>query len=332
MLVNARSICNKFFDLEHLLFHEYNGNLEIIAIIEICIALKLQIIEIIYHDNSFPYSVTSLYSIFRCDRTNKIGGGVLLLVRNIVPCTTFNLPNFQEIDCVAVTLLLKPTPLVICCVYSPPPNCVASLAELNLLFQSVTNTNAAIIVGDFNFPDIVWSAFPTTNISGSDDFLAAVASNSLYQFVDQPTHTSGNVLDLLFANEQNLIQNVKINPPFSTSDNFCVSFHLHHRCPTFEPTVVAKPNLSRANYAKLNSFFCYLDWSEVFHSCGSVDQAWSVFIGIVQEGIRKFVPHCKPSSRRTIFSKATRKLIYAKHKCYRRLKYSVSLDMTTAVL
>jgi len=70
----------------------------------------------------------------------------------------------------------------------------------------------------------------------------------------------------------------------------------------------------------------------VFHSCGSVDQAWSVFIDIVQEGIRKFVPHCKPSSRRTIFSTATRKLIYAKHKCYRRLKYSVSLDMTTAVL
>ena len=71
-----------------------------------------------------------------------------------------------------------------------------------------------MICGDFT-PDINWSTL-ACNTSYSQLFLDAVSSCCLFQHVTEPTHcrfnTTANTLDLVFTNEDGMINNIEYLP------------------------------------------------------------------------------------------------------------------------
>ena len=85
-----------------------------------------------------------------------------------------------------------------------------------------------VIVGDFNAPGVNWSS-----LSGSSLFETSlcnlVFNLNLSQEVASPTHTKGNISDLVLTNNPSLISNVSISPQSTSyfqSDHFIVSFSL----------------------------------------------------------------------------------------------------------
>lgn len=90
-----------------------------------------------------------------------------------------------------------------------------ALREISEFLKERTNS---IILGDFNFPIFKWQDTSSSQLHASArEFYQFCESNMLTQLVNLPTH-SFNILDLVLTNNTDLVQNIAILAPFSTSD------------------------------------------------------------------------------------------------------------------
>ena len=80
-----------------------------------------------------------------------------------------------------------------------------------------------ILIGDFNFPDIDWGNGVAR--SKGRDFLEATAERFMEQYVMEPTHSSGNVLDLVLCNKE-IIKEVRTEGRIGRSDHDIVAFKI----------------------------------------------------------------------------------------------------------
>ena len=72
-----------------------------------------------------------------------------------------------------------------------------------------------LIMGDFNFAGIDWR---NSYLGESKLFLKCINNNYLIQCVDSSTRGQ-NVLDLIFVTEENMIENLKVEDLFESSDH-----------------------------------------------------------------------------------------------------------------
>ena len=120
-----------------------------------------------------------------------------------------------------------------CNCYIPPNSSESYLNSLLIYFSDLLfRYDNLIITGDFNFPDINWSLL-SAHSSSSNAFCDFIFDNNLTQFVDRPTHSRGNVLDLVLSTDLEIIDNLLMFQPcdFLRSDHFMISFELY--TPTF---------------------------------------------------------------------------------------------------
>ena len=205
MLTNANRILNKLNELS-ILCHSYKP--AIIAICETWLSSEISDNHVLLYN----------YRIFRRDRTERIGGGVMFYIRNDI--RSWRLDNLDtdrhEVLWVALRPKILPRPfslLILCIVYCPPwYNVDLKMNLTSYLTTTIDNIyrkypNAAFIVcGDFNSynTDFIVQRFHFTQISSSS--------------------TRGdNVLDKLFLNCcKYYLPVAEILPPLGKSDHNCV--------------------------------------------------------------------------------------------------------------
>ena len=99
----------------------------------------------------------------------------------------------------------------------------------------------AVIMGDFNFPDIQWDS-----LSDKDDrssvFLNYILENFLSQVVHEPTRSSA-LLDLLLTNEESIVDEVKVEENLGFSDHNIIRFNMN---------VISEPKLQKNNVKVLD--------------------------------------------------------------------------------
>ncbi len=111
-------------------------------------------------------------SIFQCDRSGRIGGGVLVAVKNgiQVTCRHDLEPNNMEL---VVTEIMKSNkkPVILCTFYHPSNSKPNVLQQLNDSIQNNPESSRIIVVGDFNLPSVRWLLYENThiNIAGSHE-------------------------------------------------------------------------------------------------------------------------------------------------------------------
>ena len=67
--------------------------------------------------------------------------------------------------------------------------------------QELVGTN--VIIGDFNFPDISWED-GRAGAKGRP-FYDAISDRFMQQYVEEGTHISGNILDLVICNAEGMV-------------------------------------------------------------------------------------------------------------------------------
>ena len=139
------------------------------------------------------------YNISRCDRRDRIGGGVCLYIKDNIGFE--ELLNHSNSVCEALILRLKNPDLILVNIYRPPN---ASCEDFNDILNEVrkcTNKLPAplsniIIAGDFNFPNTEWDSI-TISCNQAAKLKDLTDRLFLRQYVMSPTRNQ-NILDLVF--------------------------------------------------------------------------------------------------------------------------------------
>ncbi len=123
--------------------------------------------------------------------------------------------------CIDVNLNIKIRLLL---VYRKPKQNIQLDEDLYETLISLIVNKVSIIIGDFNSPSIGWESLSSNN--EDSQLLTFYNDNFLTQFVHEPTREH-NILDLILVSEKNIVTDVVIDSPLSTSDNNMVQFKIN---------------------------------------------------------------------------------------------------------
>ena len=222
----------------------------------------------------------------RSDTANGIGGGLLVYTKlglKILPCDKYRTNEFNQFCCFRVQT--KGEPLTIILVYRPPGAGYENTRNLcNILKNLERNT---IIVGDFNFPDINWSEMK----SGARGRLVLEAANeeNLEQMVHFPTHSKGNVLDLLITNCPEKIISVSDGGRIGRSDHHALNIEMKVKVSN-KNVKVSRANWTKADVQGLQRYLGEVNWQNNLAG-KSVEEAWDNFRNTLDTATAKFVPN-----------------------------------------
>ena len=214
------------------------------------------------------------YTLSRCDRQGRIGGGVLLFSHEDIPVSSVKTSDDGVCQVLFVTFLTAK--ICIANVYRPPNANYSSFKKaidfLDDMYRSLDDESIQLwLVGDFNFPNIDWPSL-SVNPGGSTDatqssllLLNFMSKHFLNQYVSSPTR-GNNILDLFLTNNEYLVTNVSSNIT-DLSDHNMVDVML-----SFNP---ADSNRSHLNLFDENEFrsldFAQADFSEVREKLADVN-------------------------------------------------------------
>ena len=153
------------------------------------------------------------YNLYRKDRDNKDkskGGGVLLYINSTLTSTEENNGRYSESLWVEIYLYGKLNLTIGVCYRAPT---ISNIEEINL-FNTMKEMakRPSIIMGDFNFPDIIWSSMEAG--SRGEDFIDLIQDSFLFQHVNVPTR-SDSILDLVFSSELDMVKDLNVQCPIA---------------------------------------------------------------------------------------------------------------------
>ena len=233
--------------------------------------------------------------------------------------------NFKEI--VAAEILLKNNDsLIVILIYRSPNSTVSNNDELYKLIKNLTNLHYShiLMLGDFNYPNIKWSE-QNNGVAAcheSSRFIEAVMDAYLLQHIHVPTryrqNQTSNILDLVFTNEINMINNITILPPIGYSDH--VVINMNYNCYIETKNTENEIFLyNKSNYGQIRAELGNLNWENLL--VGNVNQTWTSFAKILKNTVHKYTPKIKLKTQNNIckwHNHATKKAMRKKQESWKQ--------------
>ena len=185
------------------------------------------------------------YRLYRADRTGRVhtqgrySGGAAIYLRADIANTTEQVLKFSNGVVEALVLHSQRENLLIAIVYRQPDNkfhrsqafqLAQAITKIEETIEKIEGSPSLILCGDFNLPNINWSeGQPHDTQNKMVTTLATFQSRQLLsQMIKQPTHSEGNILDLIFTNDRQLFSEINCIPT-SKSDHFIVEVSTHFK-------------------------------------------------------------------------------------------------------
>ena len=149
----------------------------------------------------------------RADTNRGRGGGVLVYVAKEICAWKVKVAGCFE-QCALVKIKAGNCELGIYVIYRSPNSTANNDASLCELVKGINDVD--VLIGDFNFPGIEWATGRTD--AKSRAFYEEMEDNFLIQHVDEATHKSGNLLDLVISKNEQLVGNVEHEGRLGKSD------------------------------------------------------------------------------------------------------------------
>ncbi len=182
--LNVRSMVPKREQLEHLL---NDSNIDFLGLTETWLC----------HSSPEAVVVMADYNVFRKDRGQGKGGGVLLYVKNTLNCSQIELPTDNTLECVGVNISLSDKmSFIVLCMYRKPSANADFYDQLKALLKMLNPKKEIILVGDLN---VNWD-----NKKERKNLKLITDTFNLAQLIEQPTRITNNSktkIDLLFTNK-----------------------------------------------------------------------------------------------------------------------------------
>ena len=163
------------------------------------------------------------YSLYRADRKGRAytrgrySGGAAIYLRSDIAATTEKVLSFSNGVVESVVVYSEKENLLICAIYRQPDDSMhnhrSGVAELTQALKEISNaidtlkgTPDILLCGDFNLPTATWCSTENAPSTPNNALINALNEfqnkHFLTQMVNKPTHKAGNILDLIFTNNQ----------------------------------------------------------------------------------------------------------------------------------
>ena len=235
--------------------------------------------------------------------------GVAIYVKSDIQSEeiTFETPYDDQIW---VQIKLRGHDSLLCgCVYRSPTKDKRKVIETTekvckIIMEAAQLGNSHLLVcGDFNYPEIDWEnehVVEPTHLIGS--FIECIQSCYLHQHIFQPTRYRANqepsLLDLIFTNEEGMLQDLSHHPGLGESDHECLVFQLN--CYKEEVTKTSRLNFQKGDYATIRSRLQEINWKELLE--GEFLSAYATFIDTLRKAMDGCIPdHKKAKNKRNIY-------------------------------
>ena len=148
-----------------------------------------------------------------------------------------------------------------------------------------------ILIGDLNFPEILWPD-TTTTVELHKNFLKLFMTDLGHdQLIAKPTHKGGNVLDLLFTNIPNLVSKVNVlgYKEACSSDHFGIHLEIKLNVSQSKTAKRQVYNYTKADWKSLNFELKKVDWISLI---GTHDphKSWPLFKSVLNKLCDKHIP------------------------------------------
>ncbi|MCG8032216.1 MAG: hypothetical protein JAZ03_08575 [Candidatus Thiodiazotropha taylori] len=191
------------------------------------------------------------------------------------------------------------------CIYRSPNATEENFLQLQSLFRNVCTRREShkLIMGDFNFREINWETI-TANVGEqhmSSRFIETIRDTFLFQHIKRPTRfREGNepsTLDLVFSNEEDMIDNVSYLTGLDKSDHLILTFDF--KCYTLQTnqdsTQQGRLNFFKGDYDAIREDLAKVDWDDAIDG-EDLRQSWTGFTEANIKMMKKHIPVSKPPS------------------------------------
>ena len=242
------------------------------------------------------------YTLYRGDHSDGSGGpgkGAALYVQNRLNHAA--IPEFDNADfnCSAwsIVKLAGDKSLLVGVVYRSPNSSVQNNESLLKLMRKAftSNFDHVMLCGDFNLPLIEWNLNQCldSELSFTASFLTVVEDLGVFQHVRESTRFRGqqnSCLDLVFTNEESMVNEVTELPPLGKSDHICQQWSLIVNEVLFKNTNILRHNYKKANWAEMKKDIAsfQLDPND---PPGIMNDK---IVAMINETKAKNIPYCKP--------------------------------------
>lgn len=244
------------------------------------------------------------YNIWRRDRRGKMGGGVLILTHMDLKVNEIDLGE-NNAEIMALEIIIGENKTDIMVVYMPPFTRAWGREEyqelkvntVNSMQKLIDRNNELLIVGDFNCKEVDWENREAgINVDSWGNILLDLSSdNLLIQNVKENTRRRGedeeSRLDLAFTREEDMIQDIRYQPPLGKSDHVVINMKLllGYQKMTGEEHKEERYDYGKANFDTIRTSFRNTDWTEMYAS-DSINGKYSIFKKIYEDIISNNVP------------------------------------------
>jgi len=310
-------------ELHHALYFE---NLHVVAITETWLNSKIP---------DGLLDPNNKYHIFRCDRNERRGGGVCVLVNRDLGAINVSVSDaYTDVELLCIDIIGHNFKCRVITVYRSTDDAHQSEMQTKLLFQCVENLSCVgwpcFVIGDLNAPAINWSNLTVPPNCPDSYVLNFAINNGFTQMVNKPTR-KGNILDLVFTNEPNTVFDITIDSPFGNSDHHRVNFTLAFeqvvsKAPTTTEygsettTGIKRYQWSNADFDGMSDYLSNYDWTNLFSTNLTVNSMWSAFSDVLHCAIDLYVPASNSITpkRRMVCPKNCRKALARKRCLWRK--------------
>jgi Endonuclease-reverse transcriptase len=243
----------------------------------------------------------STFNIIRRDRPQDRHGGVCAIINKKWSITEVALGiKYRDLEMVCFDVIRVQPALRIFVVYRPPYSDDAAVSYLKKLVecteQFAANDRVNIIVGDFNMSKINWTALTCPNDKINKPFLDFVVEHGFSQFVNCATRVCNNILDIVLADDDQIISQVGTDSPLGNSDHATVRFTVTINIVNSIHSVDGGYyKWHDADYVALQSYLGNIDWQSLICLNPSAMCTWAAFMSVLHTAIDLFVPF-HPSS------------------------------------
>jgi len=259
VIINARSLKNKFAELHDLLY-DYQNPIDILCVCESWLSPSVS--------NSM-LDPQNKFSVLRCDRSNtKAGGGVCVFINRNLSFVQIDLSEFPLIECICFDLvdILNNHFRMLCFYRAGTGTAVSDLTNMKMIIDCLNKMCTAdvtsVVLGDLNCPGINWQDHTVTGDNIQQLFFETTCDLGFSQYVTEATRGL-NILDIILCNDPHLVCDVKVGIPFSTSDHCRIDFLLNYypHTPTSSQNTkedsrkpISAVNWKAADWQKLKDF------------------------------------------------------------------------------